>query len=97
MSNTVKEIDRTDYSQLDYMYGLLADLSEEELKAVQTIVLAFINKNMASSGSSRISPFQPQTEQQLFNRIDHSLAQIESGCYTDSEDFEEYALAGIPE
>ncbi len=34
---------------------------------------------------------------QLFERIEKSLAQIESGCYMDSEEFEEEALAGIPE
>jgi len=34
---------------------------------------------------------------QLFERIDKSLAQIESGSYEDSEDFEKRALADIPE
>ncbi len=34
---------------------------------------------------------------QLFERIEKSLAQIESGFYEDSADFEEKALEGIPE
>ena len=44
-----------------------------------------------------IDTFQSQTEEKLFNRIDHSLTQIENGNYTDSEKFEEEKLAGIPE
>ncbi len=97
MSTAVKEIDRSDYSQLDYMYGLLSELSDEELKAVQTVVIAFINKRVKNRSGSKVTPFQPQTEEQLFNRIDHSLAQIDRGNYTDSEQFEEEMLAGIPE
>ena len=38
--------------------------------------------------SPLIAPFQPQTEEGLFERIDHSLSQIESGEYSDAEDVE---------
>ena len=41
------------------------------------------------------APFRPQTEKQLLNRIDHSIAQIGKGAYTDSEEFEKEMLAGI--
>ena len=82
--------------QLDYTYGLLSGLTEE-LNAVQAVTIAFLNKNMAGSVSGKISPFRPQTEEQLLARIDHSIAQIEAGLVTDSEKFEEEMLAGIPE
>ena len=83
--------------QLDYTYGLLSGLTEEELSAVQAVIIAFLNKNIAGSVSGEISPFRPQTEEQLLARIDHSIAQIETGLVTDSEKFEEEMLAGIPE
>ncbi len=82
--------------QLDYIYGLLSGLTEEELYAVQAVIIAFLNKNMVGSVSGKISPFRPQTEEQLLARIDHSIAQIEAGLVTDSEEFEEEMLAGIP-
>ena len=97
MTANIKEIDRADFTQLDYTYGLLSGLTEEELNAVQAVVLAFLNRNMDDSSSLRISPFRPQTEEQLLTRIDHSIAQIDAGLVTDSEEFEKEMLAGIPE
>ena len=41
------------------------------------------------------APFQPQTEAQLLARIDHSLAQIESGQYSNSEEIENELLSEI--
>ena len=40
-------------------------------------------------------PFQPQTEAQLLARIDHSLAQIDAGEFSDAEDVENELLAGM--
>jgi hypothetical protein len=39
--------------------------------------------------------FRPPTEKQSLNRIDHSIAQIGKGAYTDSGEFEKEMLAGI--
>ena len=41
------------------------------------------------------APFQPQTEAQLLARIDHSLAQIEKGEFSDAEEVENELLAEI--
>jgi len=97
MMTDISNSDRKDYSQLDYTYGLLSGLTEEELNAVQAVIIAFLNKNMTGSILKQASPFKPQTEEQLFARIDHSLGQIEAGLVTDSEEFEKEMLAGIPE
>ena len=48
-----------------------------------------------SISESTFAPFQPQTEEQLLKRIDHSLAQIDAGLYFDAEDVENELLAGI--
>ena len=42
-------------------------------------------------------PFRPQTEEQLLDKIDHSLAQIKSGQVWDAEDVEEKMLKGLDE
>ena len=42
-------------------------------------------------------PFQPQTEEQLLKRIDHSIEQIESGLVWDAEEVEEELLTGLDE
>ena len=46
--------------------------------------------------NDEVLPFQHQTEEQLIRRIDHSIAQIDDGLYSDTEDFEKEMLAGIP-
>lgn len=95
MSKVTDRIDEMDYTELDYTYGLLSGLTEEELLAVQTVVIAFLNKKSESTPCLKKEPFRPQTEKQLLNRIDHSIAQIGKGAYTDSEEFEKEMLAGI--
>ena len=37
--------------------------------------------------------FKPQTEEQLFERIDRALAQIEAGDYQDAEEVEAELMA----
>ena len=51
--------------------------------------------NMALNSAVDPTPFQPQTEKQLLERIDHSLAQIDAGKYSDAEDFENELLTEI--
>ena len=89
---------REGLSTLDYTYDLLAELSDDELVAVQSIAIAFIKKSISKnirSSSDEVSPFQPQTEEQLLTRIDHSLSQIDQGLYEDAEDIENEMLMGI--
>lgn len=99
-SGAVAEYRRPDLSQLDYTYDLISGLSDDELEAVQSIAMAFIKKNKVSESTSdrqQPVPFQPQTEEQLLARIDHSLSQIESGEYSDAESVEQELLSGINE
>ena len=89
---------RTGKSMLDYTYDLLTELSDEELVAVQNVAIAFIKKgisNAVNNSSGEIRPFQPQTEEQLLDRIDHSLGQIDQGLFEAAEDVENEMLMGI--
>ena len=76
-------------SELDYTCDLLTCLSNEELEAVQKIALVFINKNKNTSSAKAndtVIPFQRQTEEQLFARIDRSLMQMREGMGEDLDD-----------
>ena len=87
---------RTDLSQLDYTLDLITSLSDEELRAIQAVAEAFVSKGrtvVTSAEMNVIEPFQPQTEDQLLARIDHSLAQIENGQYSNAENVENELLA----
>ena len=89
---------RAGMSMLDYTYDLLTELSDDELLAVQSVAIAFIKKGAGSnsgSSSGEVRPFQPQTEEQLLARIDHSLSQIGQGLYEDAEDVENEMLTEI--
>ncbi|GEM_PF-1940984 len=88
-------------SVLDVTCDLLSGLTDDELNAVQTVARAFIVNNhdyklTSESGiKDTVAPFKAQSEAQLLDRIDHSLAQIEEGNYRNSEEVEEELLAGI--
>ena len=77
---------RNDLSQLDYTYDLISGLSDDELEAVQKVAIVFLNRKVEHSSSDVIVPFQPQTEEQLFARLDHSIAQINPDTCEDLED-----------
>lgn len=89
----------TNISQLDYTLDLVSGLSDDELKAVQTVALVFLKKNGIKDNIDIENPipFQPQTEEQLLKRIDHSIEQIESGLVWDAEEVEEELLKGLDE
>ena len=94
--NSLAEFGRSGLSQLDYTYDLLSGLSDDELEAVQKVALVFIKRNtekMASHSTRDIVPFQPQTEEQLFERIDRSLAQVDAGLCEDLDDVVNEMLA----
>ena len=91
-------VKRAEMSMLDYTYDLLTELSDDELAAVQSVAIALIKKglgNSIGSSSEEIRPFQPQTEEQLMTRIDHSLSQIGQGLYEDAEDVENELLMEV--
>ena len=90
-------VNTTNISQLDYTLDLVSGLNDEELKAVQSVALVFLRKNNMpdSIASDEPIPFKPQTEKQLLDRIDHSLAQIKSGQVWDAEAVEEEMLKGL--
>lgn len=94
--NSLAEFGRSGLSQLDYTYDLLSGLSDDELEAVQKVALVFIKRNtekMASHSTGDLVPFQPQTEEQLFERIDRSLAQVDAGLCEDLDDVVNEMLA----
>ena len=92
--HSVSELKKTGLSQLDYTQYLLSGLKEDQLEAVQAVIIAFL-KDDGAFDETGPAPFQPQTEAQLLDRIDHSLAQIEAGEFTDAEDVENELLAEI--
>lgn len=92
--NSVSDLRKTGLSQLDYTQYLLSGLKEDQLEAVQAVIIALL-KNDNEFDKMGPAPFQPQTEAQLLSRIDHSLAQIESGQYSNSEDVENELLSEI--
>ena len=79
MNNAVlsrKRNKRNDLSQPDYTYDLISRLSDDELEAIQKAAIVFLNRKAESTSLDDIVPFKPQSEEQLFVRFDHSLAQI---------------------
>jgi len=91
-----KVIDGKELSMFDYTVDLLAALSDDELEAVQTVAITFLKKNSNTfEPNDSVSPFEPQSEEQLFARIDKSLSQIEEGKFQSSEEVEEELLKGL--
>ena len=86
---------RNDLSQLDYTYDLLSSLTDDELRAVQQVATVFINRKHDEIESDVIVPFKPQTEEQLFKRIDRSLKQVDAGLCEDLDDVVAEMLSGI--
>ena len=86
---------REDLSQLDYTYDLLSCLTDDELQAVQQVAIVFINRKNTHNNPDTIAPFQPQTEEQLFKRIDHSLEQVKAGLCEDLDDVYTEMMSGI--
>lgn len=92
--HSVSELRKTGLSDLDYTRYLLSGLKEEQLEAVQAVIIAML-KSDGGFDETGPAPFQPQTEAQLLARIDHSLAQIEKGEFSDAEEVENELLAEI--
>jgi len=91
---SVAELRKSGLSQLDYTQYLLTGLKEDQLEAVQAVIISFL-KNGREIDETGPAPFQPQTEAQLLARIDHSLEQIASGHFSDAEDVENELLSEI--
>ena len=92
--HSVSELRKTGLSQLDYTQYLLSGLKEDQLEAVQAVIIAMLKSDSEFDGAGP-APFQPQTEAQLLARIDHSLAQIGTGEFSDAEEVENELLAEI--
>lgn len=86
---------RGDLSQPDYTYDLLSSLTDDELQAVQQVITVFINRKLDKMESDAIVPFKPQTEEQLFERIDRPLKQVDAGLCEDLDDVVAEMLSGI--
>ena len=76
--------------QYDRIVTSLRRLTPKQLDVLQAVV-----DTLDSQNTEDVAPFQPQTETQLFARIDHSLAQIEAGLYEDADDVVDELLAEI--
>ncbi len=95
---TIDRVDvarRPDLSQLDYTYDLLSGLTDDELEAVQEVAIVFIKRKKGAASSDSIAPFQPQTEEQLLARIDHSIAQIDPDSCEDLDAVVTEMMSGI--
>ena len=92
--NSVSELRKTGLSELDYTQYLLSGLKEDQLEAVQAVIIAMLKSDGGFDETGPV-PFQPQAEAQLLARIDHSLAQIGTGEFSDAEDVENELLAEI--
>lgn len=67
------------------------DMSREERSAVEVIVNSIIVSH-AKTGDGEVV-FPSLTEDELFERVDLSLAQADSGDYTDADAFEKEIAA----
>ena len=76
--------------QYDRIVTSLRRLTPKQLDVLQAVV-----DTLDSQNTEDVAPFQPQTEAQLFARIDHSLAQIDAGLYEDADDVVDELLAEI--
>ena len=65
----------------------MAELTYEELTAVNSIVEAFISDRSAAN------PYHPLSEEQLIERIDLSLKHVAQGLCQDSEKMEAELIA----
>ena len=92
--HSVSELRKTGLSELDYTQYLLSGLKEEQLEAVQAVIIAML-KSDSEFDETGPAPFQPQTEAQLLARIDHSLTQIGKGKLSDAEEVENELLTEI--
>lgn len=72
------------------------ELQTEQNKAQTRTFISFLLSQQRDEDSQH---FKPQTEAQLFERIDRSLAQVEAGDYQDTEEVEAELMAkyGIAE
>ena len=62
--------------------AMLSALTEDEHSAMETVAKTFLMNRTTNEAP------HPMTEQQLFERIDRSLAQAKSGAYQDVEEVE---------
>lgn len=92
--HSVSELRKTGLSELDYTQYLLSGLKEDQLEAVQAVIIAMLKSDGKFDETGPV-PFQPQTEAQLLARIDHSLTQIGTGEFSDAENVENELLAEI--
>ena len=76
--------------QYDRIVKRLGRLSPRQLDVVRAVV-----DTLDSQNAENVVLFQPQTEEQLLARIDHSLAQIDAGLYEDADDVVAELMAEI--
>ena len=63
------------------------ELLNEQNKAQTQTFISFLLSQQDTQAADRVH-FKPLTEEQLFERIDRSLAQIDAGEYRDAEEVE---------
>ena len=88
---------RPDLSQLDYTFDLLSGLTDDELEAVQKVAIVFIKRKKGVQSLDVVNSFQPQTEEQLLARIDHSISQIDPDRCEDLGDVVAEMMRGLDE
>ena len=87
----------TDLNRRDDLLNRLSmvwgDMSSEERSAVEVVVNSIINSHAKASDEE--VAFPPLTDNELFDRIDLSLAQANQGEYADAEAFENELAAEL--
>ena len=80
----------TDLNRRDELLNRLkrvwGEMSREEQSAVEVVINSIILNHAAAEADD--DAFPPLTEAELFERIDLSLSQADTGEYTDAESFE---------
>ena len=85
MAMTITDLSRRD-ELLNRLRTVWGDMSSEERSAVEVVVNSIITSHIKESIEEAVFP--PLTENELFARIDHSLAQANNGEFADADAFE---------
>lgn len=90
MAMAVTDLNRRD-ELLNRLRKVWGDMSSEERSAVEIVVNSIITSHAIMTPEE--ITFPPMTENELFERIDSSLAQADNGDYEDADAFEKAVAA----
>ena len=77
-------------STVDSVISVLKLLSEDSQKKVLNFTIELLEDDVGED-----NPFKPKSEKELFERIDHSLAQADAGELTDADEAYDEVMAEL--